>query len=259
MLYFVETKVFTLVSEKCRAEGIPVNKGDIKMAVMRVSSVLKLASGGKAVKSENKMKMSKVTKSSESRQSELLNYKEGRKEDCVLIGTTFCDPRDYLNRSCLVVSSDDLNKKDFALGLGLALLEKEGYIYIETKRLTKPGLDRLLNLLVESVSLWDSRLTILLENHRGFPITLSAHVETNFVNKNHTVYSPPQKRAKTTAVNKLPTKTDHPVPDAVHVESSELDCFAKKVKDQEDLLNLKENELRFSRVILLNYTDVTLQ
>ena len=211
------------------------------MAVMRVSSVLQLASGGKAVKSENRMKMSKVTRSSENRQTELLNYKEGRIEDGVLVCTTFCDPRDYLNRSCLVVSSDDLNKKDFALGFGLVLLEKEGYIYIETKRLTKPGLDRLLNLLTESVGLWDSRLTILLENHKGFPSTISAHVEKIFVNKNQTVYSPPQKKAKTTAVDKHPTKTDHP--DAVQVENSELDCFAKKVKDQEGLLNLKENEL----------------
>ena len=216
------------VAVMCKKQGLPVKKQTIVSAVKNVASALQLASLKKGEVSTNKVIKPNIDRSREREfLVELKHYLSERKEDKLLVATIDICVKDYIDLPCLVVTSEDLENKDFGQGLGDILLEPKGCIFFETKKLSKDALSRVTNILNKFVELWDSRLIVLLETNASFPSVLGSNVEKFFETKDRNVSSPPPKRKRIVSNQEQPAET-------VSIKFHK-DCIEKKEIEISDL------------------------
>ena len=107
----------------CKEQGIPSEKRTIVSAVKNVSSALQLASRRKGLASTICVRNPSTAISKDIDLADFKKYQIQRNQEKLLVATIDSNAKEYLDIPCLVVTSEDINGKDFSEGLGRILLE----------------------------------------------------------------------------------------------------------------------------------------
>ena len=218
-------------------EGISTNEKDVICAVQKVMRFLVSGKSDKTGEFKEKSK-SKVAPKNSSRTPEYGYYSEFEKfiESRVLEKTVIVSVSSarltVLHKADLVLNSRDLNCCDFSLQFANCLTRVSATIYIQCENLNRRGLRRLIGILKDCCTLFDSRVRILLLWETSLVSELAEMSEIDFGG-----HEPEKKKTKIDK-NKEEKRRDN-----TELELEKIKDFSTKEQELSDSKNLLEREI----------------
>ena len=251
-------KCIISVAKDCKKEGLQIDKSDISKSVSDVMNFFlkaKSTDGKKVVsrKSTNlaeKIRLRQCLGSGGGVYSKfwssISQFDDRRTVKSCLIASCNFDVRQCvksLDQPFLIISSSDLNEKDFGKELGRVLLEEKCTICVETDGLTRLGSTRIVSFLKLAVDLFDSRVRYIIFGEAGLNADIDKFSEKHFFMEDLSEFGE-QSNPKTTKLGKVqPIRTTQGVSMEVEVLKKEASDLRKQLAATKEILSEIEKSL----------------
>ena len=265
-------KCIISVAKDCKKEGLQIEKSDICKSVSDVMNFFfnaKSTDGKKVVsrKSTNlaeKIRLRQCFGSGGGVYSKfwssISQFEDRRKVKNCLIASCNFDVRQCvksLDQPFLIISSSDLNEKDFGKELGRVLLEEKCTICVETGGLTRLGSTRIVSFLKLAGDLFDSRVRFIIFGEAGLNADIDQFSEKHFLLEDLSEFGE-QSNPKTKLGKVQPIRTTQGVSKEVEELKKEAADLRKQLAAKTEILS--EIEEKFIKSVdHLKVTDEELE